>query len=70
MNDISQPNNSNNIIVLKGLEGNQPTQLYGIQNFIAPHYSLAQTQWWLIFAAVVAVLLFKFINRWNQRHDG
>jgi hypothetical protein len=34
------------ILVVRGLEGNQPTHLIGLQIYLAPHILLLERIWW------------------------
>jgi hypothetical protein len=47
------------IIVLKGLEGNDPTHLKGLQTFLEPQVDLIIIFWWTVFLIVISVVIFK-----------
>ena len=47
------------IIVLEGLEGNQPTQLKGLQVPLAPHVDAFVLVWWTIFFLTLFVVIIR-----------
>ena len=48
-------------IVLKGLEGNAPTHLKGLQLYLAPHLELLLQIWQLVFFAVLMYMLVRHV---------
>lgn len=52
---------TSNLLILKGLEGNEPVHLDALQTFLAPHVQLLHyfwvTLWW---ATLVYVIVFVF----------
>jgi len=56
------------LIVLQGLEGNQPTQLYGLQVYLEPHLDSMIFAWWMVMLATVVYLLgtYMVIPLWHQ----
>ncbi|HWO07284.1 MAG TPA: hypothetical protein VNM40_01715 [Candidatus Paceibacterota bacterium] len=50
-------NNEPAFIVLKGLEGNEPTHLVGLQPLLLSHADSLAIGWWLIFFTTFAYLL-------------
>ena len=49
------------LIVLRGLSGNVPTHLKGIQVFLAPHVEVLEMLWWVIAVCTLSFLLYKNI---------
>lgn len=55
-----------NIIVLQRLEGNDPTQLKGMQTFLAPHTEFIVMVWWVVWVLTFLVVLLKFAQGFLQ----
>lgn len=55
------------LIVLEGLEGNQPTELHGLQKVLAPHYEALAAFWWLVFGVVIATLAYRLLQAYYAK---
>jgi hypothetical protein len=56
------PTTTENLIVLRGLEGNAPTSLTPVQKFLAPHIDALTLFWvlvWFVTAIVVLIQLWR-----------
>jgi hypothetical protein len=49
------------LIVLVGLEGNDPTHLKGLQIFLAPHLDALMHVWQLVFFFTLAYVAVRFV---------
>ena len=59
-----------NIVVLNGLEGNEPTHLYGMQKILAPYAHNIEIFWWIVWVSTLAIIIFKMIKHWlNEKND-
>lgn len=47
------------LIVLRGLEGNSPTTLNAMQEFLLPYLTLLQRAWWILW---IATLIYVTVN--------
>ena len=55
------------LIVLKGLEGNQPMHLTPLQLFLQSHIDFLQAFWWTVFTVTLCVAIILAIkNRSNE----
>lgn len=52
-------NEQGNIFVVRGTEGNAPTQLKGMQIPLAPHLDALIALWWVVFAGTLVVVVIK-----------
>ena len=50
-------NSTSTQLVLRGLEGNEPAHLSGIQPFLVAHIEIAMALWWSIFFLTGAIAL-------------
>ncbi len=46
------------LLILKELEGNSPTQLYGLQSYLEPYATELMIFWWFIFLLTVLGVLY------------
>lgn len=53
---MSDNHTTKKIIVLKGLEGHQPTHLSGAQPFLLEHLPLLVAFWWFVLVVTVAMV--------------
>jgi cytochrome c-type biogenesis protein CcmH/NrfF len=60
---MKTPTTTPPLIVLKGLEGNQPTHLYGLQVYLAPHLAMLTALWWIVFVVTLATVVARTISR-------
>jgi hypothetical protein len=52
---------SKNLIVLKALEGNDPTHLSGMQLYMQEHLTVFTTLWWAMFIITSAVVISRLV---------
>jgi len=52
---------TNNIIVIKGLEGNDPISLGFIQNILLPHIDTLELFWWFVWASVLMYMAYVYV---------
>ena len=55
-------NEEKNIIVLQGLEGNEPAHLSGLQVPLAPHVDTLIVGWWIVLVLTTLVVLYKAVQ--------
>ncbi len=53
---------NSSIITLKGLEGNEPTQLHGLQIHLAPHSAGIELFWWIALFSTLAVVIVRTLH--------
>ena len=53
--------NEEPLIVPRGLEGNEPTHLSGLQLALAPHVDVLKMLWALVFVCVLVVVVTRHI---------
>ncbi len=59
------------IMILKGLEGNSPTTLSGLQVYLASHYEILNGFWWIMFAGTLLYVIARTLyDNWpTYPHD-
>lgn len=62
-------NATSTTLALRGLEGNEPAHLSGIQPFLVAHIQFAMALWWSVFfltgAIALGILIFDIRKRMN-----
>jgi hypothetical protein len=54
------------MIIMRGLEGNSPTQLKGAQVFLEPYVQEILVFWWTVFWITMLVLLYNLFKAWKK----
>ena len=58
-------------IITRGLEGNDPTQLKGVQIFLEPYVEYIIVFWWIVFFSTLGVLTYKLLKVfWEENVSG
>lgn len=51
------------LIILERLEGNEPTHLKGMQEWLAPHTDVLIMFWWVVWVTTLLIVVFRAIKQ-------
>ncbi len=65
MNDI-HASSTHNLLILRGLEGNEPASYSDVQEFLHTYYDMATAFWWGTLFFTVCVLATRVYREWRK----